>query len=379
MDTPSLVALIVTVVSLLFTAAVTLVVTVISVALPLGILWFVFKQVKDGKRTVFVSGPLVDAVVRQQSRSPAPAGPQLVKQTRCTSCGAPKVQRSLHAYVYCDFCGLLVDWDFQAALADTRSRLPGPTYEALIRSLQPKLTAAKAANDRGAYQAAQQTIWEAYATACPAALPPRIGDPAFRKRLVAWQAASQTDLDFDPAVGAARARQDAAVTALAWDRSDPFHPKIQPGSFDSLLDAVVAHQVASTEALEAGGWLEKHPDHPSAELFQHIGLSALVQGWLPYFKAGEPDRVLTKTGLKGSYHEVTTHPVKSGPCPSCGARIEAVEGAKRVLCESCGHLAGVGTGTIPCHGCATPITLPEVGNLFACPSCDAELRMMRVG
>ena len=91
MDTPSLVALIVTVVSLLFTAAVTLVVTVISVALPLGILWFVFKQVKDGKRTVFVSGPLVDAVVRQQSRSPAPAGPQLVKQTRCTSCGAPKV------------------------------------------------------------------------------------------------------------------------------------------------------------------------------------------------------------------------------------------------------------------------------------------------
>lgn len=376
----SIIGLVVTVVTVLFSAFIALVATFLSVAVPIVVLWFMYRQVSQGKATLVVSGPLAQALATQalatQGMPPAP-GPQYVKRTRCRSCGAPKVQRSLNAYVYCDFCGLLIDWDFQACLADKRSRLPGPTYEALLRSLGPKLSAAKAAQEHDAYRAAQVTIWDAYATACPAALPPRVGDPAFRKKLVAWQADSQTDLDFDPGVAASFARQNAAVTALAWDRQNPFQPKIQPGSFDSLLDAVLAHQLATTDRLEAGGWMERHPDHPTADLFRHMGLSALVQGWMPYFKDGETDRVLTKTGLKGDYDEVVPQKLVSGPCPSCGVDLQAVEGAKRVLCAACGHLAGVGTGTLACHGCSAPITLPDQGNLFACPNCEAELRMMR--
>ncbi len=380
MNQSALLGIAFTLLSVCFSACVGLLAVGVSLAVPVGILWIIYKQVRDGKGTLVVSGPLVSALA---ASGPPPAqrppGPQFVKRTRCRSCGAPKVQRSLNAYVYCDFCGLLIDWDFQACLADKRSRLPGPTYEALLRSLQPKLGAARAAGDRDAYRAAQRTIWEAYATACPAALPPRVGDPAFRKRLVDWQADSQTDLDFDPEVAASFARQNAAVTNLAWDRQNPFQPKIQPGSFDVLLDAVLAHQLTTTERLEAGGWLARHPDQPTAELFRHIGVSALVQGWIPYFQGGETERVLTRTGLKGEYDEVALPKLQSGPCPSCGAALQVVEGAKRVLCESCGHLAGVGTGTIACHGCSAPITLPEHGSLFSCPNCEAELRMMRHG
>lgn len=361
-------SLVITLVTLVFTAAIGLLTVLVSVAVPLAIFWFILKQVESGKATIIVPGAIIPT---------APKGPQFVKRTRCPSCGAPKVQRSLSAYVYCDFCGLLIDWDFQACLADKRSRLPGPTYEALLRSLGPKLTAAKAAEDREAYRAAQLTIWEAYATACPAALPPRIGDPAFRTRLTTWQADSQTDLDFDPTVAAAFARQQAATQALAWDRSDPFQPKIQPGSFDQLLDAVLAMQKATIDKLESGGWMERHPDHPSGDLFRRMGVSALVQGWIPFFKQGETDRVLERTGLKGEYDAIAPPKTLDGPCPSCGAQLQAVEGAKRVLCYHCGHLAGVGTGTLPCHGCGTPVTLPDHGSLFNCPNCEAELRLMR--
>ncbi len=371
----ALISIVITLFTLLFSAFIALVAGVISLAVPLCILWFVWKRVQEGKATLVVSGPL--AAVLAAQAAPKPAGPQFVKRTRCRSCGAPKVQRSLNAYVYCDFCGLLIDWDFQACLADKRSRLPGPTYEALMRSLAPKLSAAKAANDRDAYRAAQLTIWEAYATACPAALPPRVGDPAFRKQLVAWQADSQTDLDFDPEVAASFARQNAAVATLAWDRQNPFQPKVQPGSFDNLLEAVLAHQRTTTDKLEAGGWMARHPDHPTVELFQHMGVSALVQGWIPCFKEGETERVLVKTGLKGDYDELQPQALRSGPCPSCGAGLQVVEGAKRVLCQSCGHLAGAGTGTLACHGCNAQVTLPEQGNLFNCPHCEAELRMMR--
>ncbi len=378
MSQSALFALVVTAISLLFSACVGLLAFGASLAVPALIMWFVYRLLRDGKRTVIIAESAGQRQVPAVS-PPTPPAPQFVKRTRCRSCGAPKVQRSLYAYVYCDFCGLLVDWDFQACLADKRSRLPGPTYEALLRSLGPKLSAAKAVNDRDAYRAAQLTLWDAYATACPAALPPRVGDPAFRKRLVAWQAASQTDLDFDPGVAAAFERQNAAVATLAWDRRNPFKPVIQPGSFDVLLDAVLGLQQTSTDQLEAGGWLERHPDHPTAELFRHIGISALVQGWIPFFQDGETDRILQKTGLKGEYDQVTAQKLVSGPCPSCGAALEVVEGAKRVLCVACGHLAGVGSGSLACHGCGAMVQLPEQGSLFACPHCEAELRMMRHG
>lgn len=393
MSGSALFGIVVTVVTVFVSVCIGLLATVVSVALPIGIMWFVYQQVRDGKATVVVSGPFAHVLASaagSSSGSPtgssaaaspafAASGPQFVKRTRCRACGAPKVQRSFNAYVYCDFCGLLVDWDFQACLADKRSRLPGPTYEALLRSLHPKLAAARTADDRVAYRAAQVTIFDAYATACPAALPPRIGDPAYRKRLVVWQAESQADLDFDPEVAASLARQSAAVTALVWDRQNPFAPKIQPGSFDSLLDAVLAHQVTTTERLAAGGWLERHPDHVTAELFRHIGVSALVQGWMPFLKDGEANRVLARTGLKGEYDEVVPQTLRTGQCPSCGAGMQVVEGAKRVLCVSCGHLAGTGVGTVACHGCAAPVSLPEHGSLYACPHCEAELRMMRHG
>lgn len=365
---------VVAIVTLVFSLGITLVVFLVSLAVPLTVLWLIWRQVRSGKATLVLSGPLVAAAA---AAAPAPSGPIFVKRSRCRACGAPKVQRSLNAYVYCDFCGLLMDWDFQACLADRRSRLPGPTYEALLRSLGPKLQAAKEAGDREAYRAVQLQLWEAYATACPAALPPRIGDPAFRRRFVAWSADAQLEQDLDPGTGASFERQQAQVRALSWDRANPFQPKIQPGSFDALLEAVLAHQAGVCGLLEARGLLERHPDHPTAELFQHIGVSALVQGWIPYFKEGETERVLVRTGLKDEYDEVAPPKTLSGPCPSCGAPLEAVEGAKRVLCYACGHLAGVGTGTLPCHGCGAPVTLPDQGSLFACPNCEAELRLFR--
>lgn len=376
----SVVGLVVSVVITLVFAVVMLVTVLLSVAFPLFLLWFVYRRIASGQATVVVSGPLVDLAMAQGARAaapPAPAGPTFVKRTRCPACGAPKVTRSLNAYVYCDFCGHLVDWDFQACLADKRSRLPGPTYEALLRSLGPRLAAARATGDRAGYRAIQVEIWQAYATACPAALPPRLGDPAYRARLVDWQADAQTEQDLDPSCAASFERQQASVQRLQWDRANPVQPRVQPGSFDVLLDAVLAHQDTVTRRLEATGLLERHPDQPSAELYRHIGVSALVQGWIPFFKPGETERVLEKTGLKDVYDEVPPPRVESGPCPSCGAPLQVVEGAKRVLCHGCGHLAGVGTGTLPCHGCGSPITLPSTGSLVACPSCAAELRLMR--
>jgi Zn finger protein HypA/HybF involved in hydrogenase expression len=70
---------------------------------------------------------------------------QFVKRCRCTVCGAPKKLTSVTAYVYCDYCGSLADFDLHRACEG--STLPGPEYRSLVNGVQPQLKAARAAGD----------------------------------------------------------------------------------------------------------------------------------------------------------------------------------------------------------------------------------------
>lgn len=368
--------ILITVVAVLFSLAITAVVTLVSLAIPALVIFLVVRNLSKGG-TLVVSGPLVDALA-SSAAPPRSHNESLVKRTRCPSCGAPKVRPSITAYVYCDYCGLLVDWDFQAAMADPRSKQPGPAYEAMVRRKQPELDRARASGDRQAYERAQIEIFDAYVSACPAACPPRIGDPRYRKRWVEWTARSQTLQDLDPTVHEAMTAMQAKVATLKWDRSNPFQPKVDPGSFAELLDAVMDHQRAGADLVEREGLLDSHPDPVTPQLMRRMGLSAMVQGWMGYLPPEEVSPLLAITGLEDEYDQVRPTSSLGGTCPHCSAPITAVQGAMRVLCEACGNMVGISEGTLPCHGCGAPVELPRFDDSFQCPSCDALLKRMSV-
>lgn len=378
-----LVSVLVTLFIVFISVVVSLVVTALSFLIPLAIVFYVVKNGNGGfTPTIQISGLGAELLAASLSSGPAgrPApkeGCAWVKRSTCRACGSPKMQRSLSAYVYCDFCGELMDWDFQACLADTRSKQPGPVYERLLAESRGALERAKVTGNRSAYQELQRRLYDAYATHCPAALPPRIGDPRYREALVAWLAEGQVAQDLDPDCAASMAEQQRLTSALQWDRANPFQPQVSLPSFWPLLAAVMAHQRNVVGVLERDGLLERHPDRPSGEVFLRMGASAMAQGWISYLPPDAVERLLEETGLQDDFVELEVPELVSGPCPCCSAPLEVVQGAKRVLCHSCGHMAGVGGGAMRCHGCAAPVEVPADTNLFACPRCDAELRMMR--
>jgi hypothetical protein len=363
MDAGLVMSLVITLVTLVFTLVIlvfTVLVTLLSALAPFLFLWWVVTQMGQLNFQVPVTPP----------------GPIMVKRTVCKGCGAPKIKRVLSAYVYCDYCGELADWDFRAALADKRSKQPGPAYVQMLRERGPAIEAAKLANDAVAYEAVQRELWETYAKVCPASLSPRIGDANYRKRWVAYTSAHFTAAELDPMCQATFAAQTAATNAIQWDRSDPFSPRAVPATFFPLLDAVTANQKAWMKIAAERGLLDLHPDHPTEDLLLRMGTSAFVQGWMPFLGKADQDEMLARTGLGGEYVRAEEKPVRNGKCPSCNAGLEVVEGAKRVVCMACGHLAGVGAASLPCHGCGSSVDLPAGSQLFKCGQCDAELRMM---
>jgi len=302
----------------------------------------------------------------------------LVKRTRCHVCGAPKVARTPTAYVYCDFCAAFIDWDFQRAVSDPRSKLPGPLYEALLAEVGPELRAALKEPHRERYRSLQKQIFGAYVEACPAACPPRVKDPVYREAYVSYEADLAVARDVDPEVRRLSAELDVQTRRLAGLPTDPpGKMRVESASFWRLFEAYAAQTRAVFELVEREQLLTQHPDRPPLELLQRQGFSALVQGWLPFLAPADAEALLDRTGLRGEYVAAPTPTTERRHCGGCGGELSVVEGARKVLCDHCGKVMDVARGELPCTGCGAPVCVPFETSLFACPYCATELRAMR--
>ena len=114
---------------------------------------------------------------------------QFIKRVSCSQCGAPKSLPSTTAYIYCDYCGALIDYDFRIANADTNAGLTNTVFHRLIAPLQASLEQARARGDQETYRTLHRQVFSQWLQECPMAASPRAKtDPAFREQMVAYLA-----------------------------------------------------------------------------------------------------------------------------------------------------------------------------------------------
>jgi DNA-directed RNA polymerase subunit RPC12/RpoP len=293
--------------------------------------------------------------------------------SRCPSCGAAKTRPSATAYVYCDFCGSLADYDFRKACEQPKT-MPGPVYEKLSANLQPQCEKALKANDREDYLQLQTELFDAYVKACPAAVPVRIGDPVFRKAFVVHSAGCCTVIAFDDEYKKISEAMTQATAALQWAHLEGA-ARVSHKSFKALLDTVIASQERAYSE-ELSSQYPPHPDGASADLLKRIGLSGFVQGWLPYLHEATTKLLLERTGLAREYLAAEDHPATTLSCGHCKNPIPIFAGARQCVCEKCGYKLAVEQG-IHCDGCGKHLAIDQNSTDFPCPYCQRKIE--RVG
>src|SRR5688500_12379162 len=166
MDAGTAIGLLITHGSLAVSAIFTIVIVAVSVLVPIiimGVVTFVIvKQLQSGNAQLVVASPLLQ--LAHEAANPSKPSPKRLKKVSCQQCGGSKLTRPKTAYVYCDFCGSLVDWDFRIACETAGSAKPGPAYEALQRVEAPLQLKAKAAGDRVAYAESTRRVFDAHFT-----------------------------------------------------------------------------------------------------------------------------------------------------------------------------------------------------------------------
>src|SRR5580700_7407904 len=107
-----------------------------------------------------------------------------VKQVECVRCGASKRLPSRTAYLYCDHCGALVDYDFRLANLGTSAGLTNTVFHQLIAPVQAELDRARATGDTGRYRELLLVVYTEWLRQCPQAASPRVkSDDDFRNRM----------------------------------------------------------------------------------------------------------------------------------------------------------------------------------------------------
>ncbi len=297
-----------------------------------------------------------------------------IKRANCSRCGAPKKLPSKTAYIYCDYCSALVDYDFRIANADTNAGITNTVFHRLIAPVQPAMEDAKARGDRDAYRTIQRNVFGQWVQLCPQAVSPRAKtDEDFRSRLVAYLAETAVTKDLDPAQAPLDIEMATLVGSLqriptpdgAWMISGPFWE--MAALFKKQMDLAYA-------LINSTGVNELDPDDTPPGVALQMEYSTFCQGWLAHLSAPDGQRLLDEFGLTGEYVKLEPQETNEYNCGGCGAQLHAVVGAQTIICEDCGAQLSIKAGPTPCGTCGAPLCFPPSASHLACPYCKSEIQ-----
>src|SRR5215472_13045351 len=283
--------------------------------------------------------------VRQVLAILAPPEIGFVKRCSCVVCGASKKLPTVTAYVYCDYCASLIDYDLRRACEGDTS--PGPAYAATVNSTQAASRAAVAAGDRDAYVELQRKVYEAYVTYVPMAVSHRAKhDSAYRSDYVDFMAAFAAARAFDPTAQALEAEMKQRVMSLRYG-GPMMSPTVAPDSFWPLVDTLEKQHENGAALYRSAGLGDIDPDH-AGHLTGKLAWSQFCQGWLGMLPADAAEQLLDRAGLKNQYVPIDAHDGEDRHCGGCGAELSKLPGASAVICEGCGRKVDLGSAEIPC-------------------------------
>jgi DNA-directed RNA polymerase subunit RPC12/RpoP len=299
---------------------------------------------------------------------------RFIKRVNCSQCGAPKSLPSLTAYIYCDYCGSLMDYDFRLANADTNAGLTNTVFHRLIALVQIPLMQAKAGGDREAYRQIYRQVFSQWLQECPMAASPRAkNDAAFREQLIAYFAECAVVKDLDPQQSALDVKMNALTAALqripmsggTWRVAGPFWE----------YAALFKQQMEMTYALlQKEGVLAMDPDRAPEGVPERMEYSTFCQGWLPHLSPEDGERLLKLYELSAEYDEVKPLQTDQHNCGACGSEIHALPAARQVVCDSCGYTIDVSSQAVSCQKCGALLSFPVSASHVICPYCSTDTR-----
>jgi LSD1 subclass zinc finger protein len=297
----------------------------------------------------------------------------VVKAVNCVRCGAPKRLPSRTAYLYCDHCGALIDYDFRLANLDTNAGITNTVFHALVAPLKLQLTQARAIGDQAAYRELYRGVFAEWIRQCPQAVSPRAkADADFREQMVGYLTECTVRRDFDIGLAKIDMQTNAAIATLQRFPRPDGGPWLVSNGIWQVAELFKQQMEQTYRMLDAAGVLAMDPDEAPSGVPLRMEYSTFCQGWIPHLKPEDVQRFLAVFGLTSEYRAVDLSAARTRKCGNCGDELKTVPEANAVVCESCGRTLDIAGGEVPCQTCGAPLSFPVGTSRIECPYCHSE-------
>ncbi|MEO8703223.1 MAG: hypothetical protein ABI867_24465 [Kofleriaceae bacterium] len=296
----------------------------------------------------------------------------MVRKARCPMCGSAKATPTRTAYIYCDYCGQLMDLDIEKYRA--QAPVPSAEYQALDDKLAPRIEAAKATRNRTELTSLYRQLKELWVRDMATMFSPRINDPEFRAQMIEYLAFQSIVTDLSPKLAPLAEQLSEANAGMELvERGGRY--VIEAKTLWPIIEAQRAAADVYLAELTAFPDAVADPDDTPPAVSKQLGASTYVGGFMTMVDDATAKELLQRTGLEAAYEHVPDPELHKVFCGHCGANHESPTGARRVLCEYCGKHADIGTAA-SCHSCNSKLVIGLGQTQATCAHCTAEVRLV---
>ncbi len=284
---------------------------------------------------------------KPKSLLPPPAVARRVRSSRCFRCGGYKRTEPRTAYVYCDYCGALFDYDTERAHQET-GLSDITVFNMLVDPVRAELRRAFAAHDDVAYREAWRWPYEMDMRLFPDSWSPRLGDPLYREAMLHYCV--------EDCVIQNRRKKDAAMEARM-QKANGAMSRPSDAVFHEYVNARRAHLTEQVAAYQQAGIFALHPDKLDGATYIRVNLVLSMLEWRDKLSPKRFDSLLRVAGIDTT--PVTLEPTAIGmaSCGKCSGKLLIVDGARTVVCEACGHELDR-SAAFPCPACGAHLLAP---------------------
>ncbi len=300
------------------------------------------------------------SAARRTQRRGSAEPPLRVRGWRCPKCGAFKATAHDRAYIYCDYCSALFDFDLKMLSTKERS-LKQDAFVSCAMALdgedRPTESGARAEADREGRIWMERLLVELF----PLEHPGRVVDREYRDAYVErWLVPSTTAWMHDPAC-----RKSAETLGKRQHYLTGKKPTL--AGVKLLYTAMIEHLANQRAVLEREGILAAHPDGIDGELFVRFSRSAFVGGWVNELSPEEGDALIALAGLDVEMVPAPSTALVNAGCASCGSDLVIAQGATRAVCTACGVVVEASEPR-DCRACGA-VLVSAHGKWSACGYC----------
>lgn len=292
----------------------------------------------------------------RKPRIAQPKVARLVFPRTCPRCGAHKRTEPRTAYVYCDYCAFLFDYDFerQGPASDV------PVFDTLVEAVRAELRAQFAAEDWAAYRSTWRWVYETDMELGPAGWSPRIREEGYRKAMLDFSVETCVLRNTSPILRGKADRVESAylMAFMAPSRDSLF-------AYFQTLKGELEREVRVYS--EHGMW-SRHPDELDPATYRYIATVQILGEVLPNADAVARKAIVDAADVRREAVELPPVDTERSTCGSCGGPLIVVKGSKRMVCEGCGVVLDAARRRFPCTQCGAPVLAGTQGAI-ACAYC----------